>query len=168
MYLMPYKDTRGIVYGYGEFFPAEISMHPYNQTLAQNFFPLTKEQILSSGFYYREEQKSEFAITLSSSQIPDHIKDASDSILQDVIECISCARGFRMIRNEFAFLREMNLLLPRECPQCRIRKKFAKWIKHMEVYNRSCSRCGATFQSEYSEDAVSNILCLDCHRQKAC
>ena len=32
---------------YGEFFPMELSPHAYNETVAQQFFPLTKEQALA-------------------------------------------------------------------------------------------------------------------------
>jgi hypothetical protein len=36
-------ETREIVYRYGEFFPPELSPFCYNETIAQEYFPLTKE-----------------------------------------------------------------------------------------------------------------------------
>ena len=51
---MPYVDQKGIVYKYGEFFPSEISPFCYNETIAQEYFPLSKEKILDSGKKYRE------------------------------------------------------------------------------------------------------------------
>jgi len=39
---MPYVDTKGLRYTYGEFFPLDLSMYTYNETLAQAYFPLTE------------------------------------------------------------------------------------------------------------------------------
>ncbi|MFA6258551.1 MAG: hypothetical protein WCX79_02530, partial [Candidatus Paceibacterota bacterium] len=40
---MPYIDSKGRIYKYGEFFPPELSPFCYNETIAQEYFPLTKE-----------------------------------------------------------------------------------------------------------------------------
>jgi hypothetical protein len=48
---------------YGEFFPIEMSPFPYNITMAQRFFPLTKDDVLSRGGKWREEEdKKDFKI----------------------------------------------------------------------------------------------------------
>ena len=39
---------------WGEFFPASISPFPYNETVAQDYFPLTKEEALKRGYKWRE------------------------------------------------------------------------------------------------------------------
>ena len=41
---MPYVDAKGRKYTYGEFFPPELSPFAYNETIAQEYFPLTKEE----------------------------------------------------------------------------------------------------------------------------
>jgi hypothetical protein len=41
---MPYTDAKGRVYRYGEFFPFEIAPHSYNETLAQEYLPVTQMQ----------------------------------------------------------------------------------------------------------------------------
>jgi len=51
---MPYIDKKGIIYKYGEFFPAEISPFCYNETQAQDYFPLTKEKALKMGYKWRD------------------------------------------------------------------------------------------------------------------
>jgi hypothetical protein len=39
---------------WGEFFPAKYSLFSYNETLAQDFFPLTKEEALGKGYIWRD------------------------------------------------------------------------------------------------------------------
>ena len=41
---MPYVDSKGRVYKYGEFFPAEISPFGYNETVAMDYYLLNREE----------------------------------------------------------------------------------------------------------------------------
>src|SRR3989338_6265585 len=109
-------------------------------------------------------EKKEYQTTKKSAELPDHIKDAPDNILQDIIECQKCARGYKIIPMEFKFLREMNLPLPRECPFCRINEKFAIWVKNLRIFKRECSKCGADFETSYPQDEVPYILCKECYQ----
>ncbi|OGZ29298.1 MAG: hypothetical protein A2931_02565 [Candidatus Niyogibacteria bacterium RIFCSPLOWO2_01_FULL_45_48] len=161
---MPYVDKNGRVYKYGEFFPNEVNPYAYNETIVSNFFPLSKEEAEKQGYWWREEDKKEYQTTKKSAELPDHIKDAPDNILQDIIECQKCARGYKIIPMEFKFLREMNLPLPRECPFCRINEKFAIWVKNLRIFKRECSKCGADFETSYPQDEVPYILCKECYQ----
>lgn len=50
---------------WGEFFPPSISLFSYNETIAQDFYPLTKEQALKEGFLWRDDlnRVKEFKLT---------------------------------------------------------------------------------------------------------
>lgn len=54
---MPYIDKKGRVYKYGEFFPTELSPFAYNETIAQEYYSKTKEEILELGYRWREADK---------------------------------------------------------------------------------------------------------------
>ena len=41
---IPYTDSKGRTYKYGEFFPPELSPFVYNETIAQEYFPLPKKK----------------------------------------------------------------------------------------------------------------------------
>src|SRR3989344_6045552 len=41
---------------YGEFFPARMSPFGYNETQAQDYFPLTKEEAIKKGFNWKEQE----------------------------------------------------------------------------------------------------------------
>jgi hypothetical protein len=163
---MPYTDKRGRVYKYGDFFPVDFSPFPYNDTLAQRFFPISSEQATQEHYHWKEQEKSSHAITKQVEELPDHIKDASQSILSEVIGCKTCGRGYRITSYELEFLRRMNLPLPRQCPFCRIKGKIEQWVKELRMIDRVCSKCGKQFQTHYPTEDVEYILCKQCYQHE--
>ncbi|MEK7512745.1 MAG: hypothetical protein AAB601_00935, partial [Patescibacteria group bacterium] len=161
---MPYTDERGMVYRYGEFFPPAVSPFAYNETLANEFFPLTKEQTLESGYRWREIDRKEYDTTMSARDLPDHIRDAAETITGEVIGCARCGRGYQIIDPELQFLRAMNLPLPRECPFCRVGDKLKQWVRNLRVFERECARCATHFETNYPVDEVPEILCKKCYQ----
>jgi len=160
---MPYKDIANRIYKYGEFFPIELSPWAYNETMANNFFQLPKEEIEKNGSVWREEEKRKHESTIKAADLPDHIKDAPENILNEVISCSSCSRGYRIIKMELDFLKKMNLPLPRECPFCRINQKIRRWVKNMRVIDRACNKCGASFQAAFDQEDAPILYCKDCY-----
>ena len=147
---------------YGQYFPVSLSNFGYNETLAQSFFPLTKEEALAKGYRWYEQEPQQYKITLRASELPDHISDATDLILKNVIECEKCQRGYRVTSMELQFLRQMRLPLPRRCPFCRIDEKFQAWIKQMQLVDRTCDTCKKSFRTPYTADEYPTILCKEC------
>jgi len=157
---MPYIDKKGRVYKYGEFFPPELSPFSYNETIAQEYFPLTKEQALEQGYSWKDPEPRNYQITLKNEDIPDHIKDVKDDILDQIIECAhaqgspstssgqtagavcneQCTEAYRIIPQELEFLRKMNLPLPRLCPNCRHYQRI-KQRNPLKLWHRKCM-CG--------------------------
>ena len=56
---MPYTDKNGRVYKYGEFFPAELSPFAYNETIAQEYYPLIKEQAIEQGYRWKDSRQTQ-------------------------------------------------------------------------------------------------------------
>lgn len=166
MSIMPYMDKKGRVYGYGEFFPSELSPASYNETLAQNFFPLSKVEIESNGYKYKELEKNSVLGIMPSRELPDHTRDIDDDVLQKTIGCAQCGRGYRIIPAELAFLRKMNIALPRRCPFCRINEKFQEWVKQMSLVTRGCSRCEIEFETPYTKEEYPTIWCSKCYQEE--
>lgn len=160
---MPYRDQKGRIYKYGEFFPVECSPVAYNMTLAQNFFPLSQRETIEGGYAYMEPETRTYTVTKKVSELPDHIKDAKDDILKETIECKTCGKGYKVTEMELSFLRNMNVPLPRRCPFCRINEKLVQWVKNLRVIDRTCDQCGAKFQTNYPKEEASYILCKQCY-----
>ena len=111
---MPYIDKKGRIYKYGEFFPPELSPFCYNETIAQEYFPLTKEQALEQGYKWKDKEKRNYNIDIYNKDIPDDIKDVNDDIIGKVIECEhkgtcneQCTEAFKIIESELQFYKRI-------------------------------------------------------------
>jgi hypothetical protein len=150
---MPYIDKKGRVYKYGEFFPPEHSLWAYNETWANQYFPITKEQAEEQGYNWRDPAEKNYKVTILPENLPDHISDVSDSILDEVIACEhatkkkgdsyevgcnqQCATAFRILPDELQFYRQMNLALPHLCINCRYYERLKK-VNVPKLYHRKC------------------------------
>lgn len=162
MHNLPYHDKNRLIYKYGEFFPPEISTFGYNLTAAQNFFPLDKEAAEKEGWLWRDSAEKEKTHTLGWENLPDHIRDTPDNILEEIVECRDCGKGFKIIPLELDFLRRQNLPLPRSCPFCRIQGKFKIWLERFKILERTCGRCGIKFKTSFTAQEAPDILCREC------
>ncbi len=184
---MPFTDKEGRVYRYGEFFPPEFSPFAYNETLAQDFFPMTKEQAVNKGYVWRDPETREFQTTVNAENLPDHIKDVDDSILKEVIKCASCAKAFRLIPMELEFYRRMTLPLPRVCHNCRFIER-TKYRNQPKFYSRTChcagqrsangayqnqgahshelTACSNAFLTSYAPERLDIVYCEECYQEE--
>jgi hypothetical protein len=188
---MPYTDGKGRVYKYGEFFPIELSPFAYNETIAQENFPLTKEEIQARKYIWKDPEKRDYKVTMKSSDLPGSIAETDDSILNQVIECAhneqcseQCTQAFRITPEELSFYRRMNLPLPRLCPNCRHYQRLAE-RNPLELWHRKCqcagtksengvyantashthgeNHCPNEFETSYPEGGKEIVYCEDCY-----
>ena len=163
---MPYTDKSGRVYRYGEFCPPELSPFAYNETIAQEYFPLSKEQAIEQGYRWKDPETKEYKVTMKSESLPDHIKDVDDGILKETIGCAhavisgnqplnqrlsascneQCTTAFKIIKEELQFYRKMNLPLPRLCPNCRHYQRL-KQRNPLKLWHRKCQCVGTHSQN---------------------
>ncbi|MEK7172898.1 MAG: hypothetical protein AAB740_02900, partial [Patescibacteria group bacterium] len=78
---VPYIDKKGRVYKYGEFFPSELSPFTYNESVAQEYFPITAQAATEAGFNWKQAETRNYKITIKAYDLPDHIKDIPDTIV---------------------------------------------------------------------------------------
>jgi hypothetical protein len=134
---MPYIDKRGNIYRYGEFFPVEISPFAYNETLLNDQFPSNKIDAEEQGFVWRDQNKREYNTTISANDLPSSIMETDKEITKELIKCLDCGRAYRILFDEFQFLKNSKLPLPRHCSDCR----FARRQKFMVPPILTDSRC---------------------------
>lgn len=166
---MSYTDKKGRVYKYGEFFPTELSAFAYNESFGFPWYPKTREEVIAEGWQWREPQERSYQTTIQSSDLPDHIKDVKESILQEIIGCEhqgsctdQCSTAFRITREELEFYRRMNAALPRLCPNCRYSERLT-WRNGFHLWKRKCGCEGTT-----SKDSVYFNTTKYPHGSKPC
>ena len=163
---MPYKDKAGRIYGYGEYFPLEFSSYPYNDSFANYFFKKSKEETEAEGLTWYETEGKKYPITISYSDLPDHIKDTGEELLKEVIACSKCNKGYKITKLELDLSKKMNVPLARECPFCRIRSKISMWVYQMRQVERTCGKCGLIFKTHRRKEDYSNVYCKQCYKQE--
>ena len=182
---MPYSDRRGVKYAYGEFFPAEFSPLAYNESAAPDYYPIDQKRIAELGFAWRETEQRGFEATIEAKDLPDHIKDVKDDILQQIIKCGGCGRAYRVISSELEFYRRMGLPLPRLCYRCRYEERTKnrnrlKWyhrkcmcggIKsengvytNLTAHNHGADHCPIEMESAYAPERTEMIYCESCYQ----
>ena len=174
MYEMPYIDKNGRAYKYGEFFPSELSPFAYNETIAQEYFFKTLKEIEEQGYKYRKPLIRNYKITIKSEDLPNHIKDVDENIIDEIIACPNngseltlCTEAYRITKDELTFLKKYNIALPRFCPNCRHYKRLAQ-RNPLKLWHRKCMHEGCTneFETSYSPERSEIIYCEKCYQQE--
>ena len=171
---MPYIDKNGCVYKYGEFFPSELSPFSYNETIAQEYFPKTKEEMINQGYAYRKSQERNYQSTIKSENLPDNIKEVNDNIINEIIACPNngseltlCTEAYKITKEELSFLKNHNIALPRHCPNCRHYYRLQQ-RNPLKLWHRSCMNegCNNEFETSYSPDRPEVVYCERCYQQE--
>ena len=118
---------------------------------------------------------------MKNTEIPKNIKEVDDSITNQIIECAhssdTCTNAFRVTKEEIKFYKQMNLLLPKYCPNCRHEKRL-KMRNPMKLLSRECmcykknhhnhpnKKCDEKFETTYSLDRPEIVYCEKCYQQE--
>ena len=168
MKLMPYIDKLGNKYEYGEFYPAELSPFGYNETEANEHYPLTKEEALKKGFNWQDNiQKTIGKETLLPENIPESINDVDEKILEEILACINCKRNYKIVPNELIFYKKMKIPIPRRCFYCRHEARL-KRRNPFKLWRRKCMKegCKNEFETSYAPERPEIVYCEKCYQQE--
>jgi hypothetical protein len=161
----PYTDPQGRVWTYGETFPLNQSLFGYNETTAFKFIPKTKEQALAEGYNWYDKVEAEHPTTINASELPETIVGTEDSIVDEVIKCMDCGRGYKVGQMELTLLRKMGIPAPHSCPKCRIKYRFSR-LNPMKLWKRNCAKCNIEVTTAFAPDRPEVIYCEKCYQQE--
>ena len=172
---MPYVDGNNRTYSYGEFFPFEISPTAYNESLAQDFFPLNSNFANQNGYTWREPNSREYKATVNAKDLPYSIDDVDEKILKEIITCDHCQKAYRIIPIELQFYKRFSLPLPRLCHDCRFVERF-KLVNPPKLWKNSCmcsenshghsGKCQNEFETSYDPEKSDIVYCENCYQQE--
>ena len=172
---MPFFDKSGRVYKYGEFFPIEISPWAYNETLAQEFYSISKEEANQNGYSWRESEVKNFNITMPWDKIPDSIDEVHDEIKKEILECAhqgncanhQCSFAFRLADYELRFYKKHRIPLPILCSNCRYYER-KKVMPALKLWKRNCMKkgCQNKFETPFAPDRPEKVYCERCYQQE--
>ncbi len=179
---MPYIDASGRIYTFGEFFPPEFSPYAYNETVVQEYFPLTEQHALERGFSWRQKEQKLHEPSISTDDIPNSILDIDTSITKETIACDHggtcehlCTKAFRVIPEEVLFYKDLGLPIPSLCPNCRHSEREASrnpmrlWHRHCMCDNKNHQHqgvCPNEFETSYAPERPEKLYCEQCYQQE--
>ena len=168
---MSYKDTRGRVFEYGDFFPYDLSPFAYNETVAQEYFPLAKEQAKERGFFWYEPDDRNYNVTVRNEDISD--ADLDGSALKKIFECKNkgsqlsqCTGAFRVIPQELSLYQQLGVPLPRYCYNCRHYNRLQQ-RNPMKLWHRRCM-CTGKHGKNTKEQIVYQNTTKHFHGEDSC
>lgn len=164
---------------YGEFFPARISPFGYNETVAQEYFPLTKNEVASKGWKWEDQAVGKFGgETVQATVLPERIKEVQDTILQATIACGACGRNYKIIKQELGWYRKNRIPLPHKCFECRHQDRMAS-RNPRQLWHRQCActvpghsshvsdpRCPNEFETSYAPERSEKVYCEPCYQSE--
>lgn len=182
---MPYIDKAGRKYFYGELFPSELSPFAYNESIAQEYVPITKKQAEELSYPWLETGDKEYVPTKKWNELPDTIMEVDDSITKETILCEAwdkdkekakehkCSMAFKITPDELAVYRKFNLPLPRKCPNTRNFEAF-QLRNPVNIWHRQCmcdkqhphhsGNCTNEFETSYAPDRPEIVYCEQCYQ----
>ncbi len=153
----------------GQFFAPEISPFGYNETIANEYYSLDRDEALKKWF---KRQDKEYPINMPegielirAKDLPDNIDDVSDDILKKAIVCEVSGKPFRIMKSELDFYRKHWLALPRQHQDVRYTERLRK-MPSRKIYFSKCDKCGKQIISVYPADTEFKVYCQECYDEE--
>lgn len=141
--------------------PISLSRFAYNESIAQEYAPRTKEEVLALGGRWKEEEiKNHYQGPTPT--IPYDITQVSDDILKEILTCKSCNKNYRLISQELDLYRKFQTPVPENCFACRYKNRFSQ-RNPRHLWERECNSCQTTIQTTYAPTRPEKILCETCY-----
>lgn len=146
---------------WGKFFPINISPFAYNETLAQDYYPLTEAKVIGKNWRWKDDENEKMTKD-SELKVPDNIKDVDDGIFKRILICEVSGRPYKIIPQELNFYRKMNLPIPRRSSDQRHKERM-ELRNPRELWNRKCVQCDKGILTSYSPGRPEKVYCEECY-----
>ncbi len=160
---------------WGEFFPHELSPFWYNETVAQEYFPMTAEEVRAKGWnWYEGENKNTYIwnhyTPLPISQYDERVVwfDAATQHINEclnwIIQCEVTWKPFKVIKQELAFYIENSIPIPTKHPDQRHIERM-NLRNPRKLYERTCAECQKEITTTYAPERPEKVVCEECYHK---
>ncbi len=147
---------------WGEYFDLSLSYMGYNETVAQELFPLTREEAMKKGWNWFDAVEKKETYLGPKMEVPETIAEVSDSICDQILSCDVTDKPFKIIPQELKFYRTMGIPLPQKCPDQRHLERMALRSPR-KLWNRECAKCHKPIATSYAPDRPEIVCCERCY-----
>lgn len=150
---------------WGEQLPPLLSTFSYNQTAAQDYFPLSKSEALEKGFSWYDNEEDLQTVQGANSSLPDKLEEIADGVLHKTLYCEKSGKAFRVVKQELDFYRKMNLPLPRFSPEQRHNSRLARRNPY-QLFKTKCAKTGKEIYTSFPEGKVKQVYSEEAYRDE--
>ncbi|MFH1218515.1 MAG: hypothetical protein V1679_01590 [Candidatus Peregrinibacteria bacterium] len=147
--------------GWGQFFPVELSPFAYNETVADEYFRLGKEEVGKNGWRWKEGVGGS-KVEGGGCVVADDIGDVDERVCKEILMCEKSGKSYKIIPQELKFYKKMGIPVPRRAPDARHRDRIELRTPR-QLWKRKCMKCGAEVLTAYSGERKEKIYCEECY-----
>ncbi len=151
---------------YGDFFPGSFAASPYQESLADFYWPLTKEQAERYGFWLRTTKDNRTVEAVDASAIPDRSDDASEDLSQKIFWDATAERPFQIQPPDIAFAEDLKVPLPYTYYMRRLQENFRLIPFNGTLRTATCGKCAKQVQTGWPREYDGRILCEECYLEE--
>lgn len=130
---------------WGEFLPSFLSPVAYNESIAFDYFPLTKEESLKKDFKWKDKENKDY-----------------QPANKEIFACEECTKNYKIVELEAEFYKKVHTPIPKKCPDCRHRARL-KLKNPRNIWDRTCQKCGTKIATSFSPERPEVIYCEKCY-----
>jgi hypothetical protein len=146
---------------WGEFLSKSLSHFAYNETVANEHFPLNKRQVIDMGLRWKDRENI-CIYQGEAKKVPDSIQETTEDIVKEIFQCEDCRKNYKLVGMELKFYKKMNIPLPKKCFGCRNRARYAQ-CNPRRLWLRECSNCQAQIKTTYAPGRPETVYCEKCY-----
>jgi len=166
---------------WGEFFSASMSPFWYNESAAQEYFPLMKEEAIQKWYKWKEDRVGkEYQWTVyiplpisnydETKVSKEEAKQNINECLQWVIKCEVTGKPFKITSQELLFYIENGYQIPTKHHLVRYKERMSQ-RNPRKLYDRKymCPNCEtpeAPMYTTYAPDREETVYCASCYRDE--
>ncbi|OGI57263.1 hypothetical protein A3B85_02710 [Candidatus Nomurabacteria bacterium RIFCSPHIGHO2_02_FULL_37_13] len=153
---------------WGNFFPSFLSPFSYNESIANEYMPLNKEEALDQGFLWKDNIPSTKGQgTIKYDNLPNTPEEYSRELLKEVLTCKNCNKNYKLINREINFYKKNKLLIPSQCFNCRHETRMNKRNRR-KLWDANCAKCNTVIKTSYKpeDQKIYKIYCEKCYQQE--
>ncbi|MBL7662479.1 hypothetical protein JNK13_06980 [bacterium] len=147
---------------WGEFFPLKDAPFAYNESIANEYLPLSQAEAEKRGLHWKNETTSEVRFSKPHLNF-ENISAVENQILEQQFSCADSGKAYRIIPQELAFYRQEGLPLSKLCPDRRHELRMC--LRTMRKLSLGqCKKCNSNINSAHLLLPQAQTLCMECYQ----
>ena len=153
---------------WGWYYPKQMLPFAYNESIVNEYFPMTKEEALISGYRWEDDiPRTKGQTTIKYEELPKNPELFSNDLVNHVLECGKCKSNYRLTTQEIMFYKRFKVAIPGECFNCRHERRM-KSRNVRVLFPGNCAKCNAEFKTSYNSNQQKQykIYCEQGYQQE--